>query len=69
MARAGAGARVGAGLGAGVRAFRIVLIICYKLSSEYLETLVAAARIIKTASFAFKDLAGCLENSDLKDKK
>ena len=57
-------ARVEVRAGAGVRAFRTVLRICCKLSSEYLGTLVAAIRTIVTRSFALRGLASCLENSD-----
>ena len=57
------GARAGAGVGAGVQASKTALRIHCKLSSEYLEILVAVAGALATRDFVSKGSIGWSDNS------
>ena len=68
---AGAGARVGRGVGVRTQAFKTVLKIFCKSSSEYLRILVAVLRVTVMGDLISKGLVECLINfpPDLRDGK
>lgn len=65
------GAEVGVGVGARteVRASKTVLRICYKLSLEYLETLITMTRATAMREFVFVGLISYSKNFDLGSRK